>query len=461
MTAATSNSFNITPAAVGQLVFGQQPTNVSVGSPFSPAVTVLLEDSFGNVETTDTSSMIAIRIASGTGSLASNSTNSVMVAGGVATFSNLVMNAGGTFTLKASDASPTLTSALSSSFFVLSVTSASVVSDKNGVVDNFVLFNNGTVYQQTGTKLHRAVTPVTGDQVTAIAAGADTSGNADVTILFAPGSPEATAGYPLETHTGTSNTSGWVSLDHSLIASEASKGATIRSFVTGGGSSPALYGVLDVVFTDNTLWQINLANPNAATEINSKVNFVAIGVHGTGSSAVEADYVAFVDNGSTNGGVWQRYGPVTSISTGTWTPITSLDVYAISASQYQSNTADLIVSNRNNAGIIDHSDWAWRGTPNSLTVVAGVAVSSIAIDAAGNDFYILQSTGSLYEHKNGNPITTATVVVTGSSPAPNQVATVLAMDSFSDAVYILFSNGTLTQVTGVSTGTFTQKTVAT
>ena len=361
-------------------------------------MTAILEDSFGNVETGDNSSSVAISIASGTGSFTASSTTSVTVASGVATFSNLAMNAGGTFTLKVSDASTTAvpSAAPSSSFFVISVTSASVVSDKNGVESNFVLFNNGTVYQQTGTtSTSLTLTEVTGGPVNALSGGVDTSGNADVTVLFAPGTTEANAGFPLETHTGTNETSGWVSLAHSVIASEASRGVTIRSFVTGGASSPALYGVVDVVFTDNTLWQINLGSPNAATEITSNVNFVALGVHGTGTSAVEALYVVFQDNGSTNGGVWQRSGPVSS---GTWVPVTSLDVYAISASKYLSDTADLIVSNRNNSGIIDHSDWAWRGTPNSLTVVAGVAVSSIAIDAAGNDFYILQSTGSLYEH---------------------------------------------------------------
>ena len=43
-TPATSNSFNITHAAATKLGFGQQPTNVQVSQPISPAVTVRVED---------------------------------------------------------------------------------------------------------------------------------------------------------------------------------------------------------------------------------------------------------------------------------------------------------------------------------------------------------------------------------------------------------------------------------
>src|SRR5207253_502486 len=49
--AATSSTFNITPGAASQLVFGQQPTNTPAGSTISPAVTVQILDANGNVVT--------------------------------------------------------------------------------------------------------------------------------------------------------------------------------------------------------------------------------------------------------------------------------------------------------------------------------------------------------------------------------------------------------------------------
>jgi hypothetical protein len=197
---------------------------------------------------------------------------------------------------------------------------------------------------------------------------------------------------------------------------------------------------VDVVFTDNTLWQINLSNPLLATQITSNVNYVAIGVHGTGASAVEADYVAFNDTGSTNGGVWEHY--VRNGAT-TWQYVTSLDAYSISASQDLSDTADLILSSQH-ATITDHSAWAWRGTANTLTpICTDQAVAYIAVNAVGNDFYVLQSSGSVYERTTS----TTTNLITGS---PTPVAAILASNSNTDTLDVLYANSTSQQITGLN-----------
>src|SRR5262249_38573581 len=51
--------------AVGKLIFGQQPTNATAGVAISPAVTVMVEDAFGNVVTSD-SSTVTLTLSSGT-----------------------------------------------------------------------------------------------------------------------------------------------------------------------------------------------------------------------------------------------------------------------------------------------------------------------------------------------------------------------------------------------------------
>jgi hypothetical protein len=113
---ATSESFQITPAAASQLVFTQQPGNASVGS--LGTITVAVEDAFGNIISTDNSN-VTIAIASGSGTLLGTAT--VAAVNGVATFSSLAIHEAGDFTLAVTDGS--LTGATSSSF-TLAPTSA-------------------------------------------------------------------------------------------------------------------------------------------------------------------------------------------------------------------------------------------------------------------------------------------------------------------------------------------------
>ena len=53
--AGTQAGISVSPAAAHQLVFAQQPSGTSAGAVISPAVTVLVEDAFGNVVTRDSS----------------------------------------------------------------------------------------------------------------------------------------------------------------------------------------------------------------------------------------------------------------------------------------------------------------------------------------------------------------------------------------------------------------------
>ena len=114
LTGATSNSLAISPAAASKLVFGQQPTNATAGVAISPAVTVEVEDAYGNVVTSN-SSTVTLKLSSGTFASGS-STATATVSSGVATFSGLVIDTAGSYTLKATDGS--LTSATSNSFTI-------------------------------------------------------------------------------------------------------------------------------------------------------------------------------------------------------------------------------------------------------------------------------------------------------------------------------------------------------
>jgi hypothetical protein len=112
-TSAAGNTVTVkcNPGAASMLVFETQPSNTQTNSTF--AATIYVEDAYGNLVTTNSSS-ITLSLAGGSGSL--GGTVTVSAVNGVATFSNLTTNSAGTYTLTAKDG--TLSSATSSSFVI-------------------------------------------------------------------------------------------------------------------------------------------------------------------------------------------------------------------------------------------------------------------------------------------------------------------------------------------------------
>ena len=100
--------FEITPA---QLVFTTQPQNGPAGT-LQP-VTVAMEDSYGNIITSD-DSQVTISLASSSGTLGGDVTETAI--NGVATFTSLSLQTAGRYTLEATDGS--WSSTVSTSFIV-------------------------------------------------------------------------------------------------------------------------------------------------------------------------------------------------------------------------------------------------------------------------------------------------------------------------------------------------------
>ncbi len=113
---ATSPKFTIFPNLPSKLVILSQPAAGSVGAvagnAIKPAITVAVEDQYGNIETGN-SSLITMTVNS-TASLFGTGTASALK--GIATFNNLILDAAGTFTLGAADGS--LANATSNSFSI-------------------------------------------------------------------------------------------------------------------------------------------------------------------------------------------------------------------------------------------------------------------------------------------------------------------------------------------------------
>ena len=96
-----------------ELAFGQQPTAVVVTNDITPAITVAVENSDGNIITTD-NSQVTLSITGGSATLDGTLTEKAVA--GIATFSDISIDTTGTYTLSATDGN--LAGATSNSFSV-------------------------------------------------------------------------------------------------------------------------------------------------------------------------------------------------------------------------------------------------------------------------------------------------------------------------------------------------------
>ena len=87
-TAATNAAVPVSAAAAVRLTIQTQPpSTVTAGATFAPAPVIRVEDQFGNLRTSDNSTVVRATRNAGTGSMVG--TTNVTVSGGVASFSNL------------------------------------------------------------------------------------------------------------------------------------------------------------------------------------------------------------------------------------------------------------------------------------------------------------------------------------------------------------------------------------
>ncbi len=115
LTSGSSTPITINAAAASKLFVSQTPATGSAGQALNPGVTVSVQDAFGNVITSNTST-VTLAVSSGPAGFATGTTTSVAAVGGVATFSNLLLNTAGNYVLNATDGA--LTAAKSSSITV-------------------------------------------------------------------------------------------------------------------------------------------------------------------------------------------------------------------------------------------------------------------------------------------------------------------------------------------------------
>jgi autotransporter-associated beta strand protein len=130
---STPASFILTNnvAAAAKLGFIAQPSTASVNATITPAVQVAVEDSFGNVITTDQTDQVALSVSGGSGTFTAGSTTTTTVVNGVAAFNNLAITASGQG-YKLGATSGTLASATSNGFNITGLTVTSFTPTATG-----------------------------------------------------------------------------------------------------------------------------------------------------------------------------------------------------------------------------------------------------------------------------------------------------------------------------------------
>jgi trimeric autotransporter adhesin len=115
---ATSSNVTITAGSATKLVFTTSPGASTTATPFATQPVVAVEDTNGNIVTTNNTASVTLAVNSGTGTLGACTTNPLTVTNGVATFGacKITLGSQGNFTLKATATG--LTTGTSSSFTV-------------------------------------------------------------------------------------------------------------------------------------------------------------------------------------------------------------------------------------------------------------------------------------------------------------------------------------------------------
>jgi hypothetical protein len=110
LTGVTSGAITLAAGAPARLAFGTQPSSAVAGAAIAPAVTVLVQDALGNTVTSATNT-VTLAIGSNPGGGTLGGTKSRAAVNGVATFSDLSINAAGSgYTLTASGVGAPVTS---------------------------------------------------------------------------------------------------------------------------------------------------------------------------------------------------------------------------------------------------------------------------------------------------------------------------------------------------------------
>ncbi len=283
-TGAISSAFNITPGPATQLAFVQQPSDVGADTAMDPAVTVVIEDAQGNVETGDSATQVSLAFGTNAGGGTLTGGSAVTVSAGIATFSRLSIDkVGAGYTLAASS-TPSYSPATSSAFEV------------NPGTPTQLVFVQGPTNADAGSTITPAVTVevedangnvVTGDNATTVTLGIGT--NPGGGTLSGGGATTVSAGVATFSGLSISSTGAGYTLTASSTPSYTA--ATSSTFNIAPGAANDLVFVqgptntaAGTAMTPALTVAIEDANGNVETGDNSTTVSLAIGANPGGGT---------------------------------------------------------------------------------------------------------------------------------------------------------------------------------
>jgi trimeric autotransporter adhesin len=291
----------INPAAANKLAFVQQPTSALLGDAISPAVTVQVQDQFGN---SVSASGVSVTL---TGSSGATSTNSPVSTGsaGLATFSNITTSVPDTgLTLSAS--APSLAGSGPSNAFTVSVPVANGAALTASVSDAGTGVSSVTYYYCSGG-FTGACSSANG---TSIGSSSTAAGNYPVTWNNQPANGAyrlVTVAVDKITNTSTSSSMPVTigNVDHFVVSAPASTavGASFSVTVSAvDGSNSVLAGYSRTIhFASSDGAAVLPANYTFADADNGTHTFTGVVLNTTGTKSITVnDTVATSKTGSTN-----------------------------------------------------------------------------------------------------------------------------------------------------------------
>jgi uncharacterized repeat protein (TIGR03803 family) len=397
LTAATSNSFNITVGTPTQLVMVQQPTTTVAGQAISP-VEVAVEDAGGNVVTTDNSSVTVA------GDATLGGTTTVSVANGLATFSDLSMTLAGSHSLSFTDAN--LSGATSNPFSVTPAAATQLV---------FLTQPTGATQSHAIDAFTVAIEDAYGNLVT--------SDNSTVTMSAADGTPlgGTTSVNAVNGVATFSNLTITKPGSHALLASD---GSLTSSSSTSIPVTPALT-------------TLSLTAPASSVTVGQTLQFTASGTDGSGAPialdpvtwSLATGSVGSIDqNGLFNAGsISSSGGTATIVATcdGTTASMT-ITVNAIPP-VITVNAYAQLVSSSSNTGML-HVEGEQNGTDANLIYTWSI-ISQPTVDSDG------LNVGA----SAGSPAPLAIFAINGTNAAKNTPVTFLASGQY--VLQVVASNG--------------------
>lgn len=380
----SASNLTVSPAAASKLVWKTAPSITAVAGTTLNSVLVAVEDTFGNVVTTDHST-VTLTLSTGTFST-SASTVTATAASGIATFNSLAINTTGTYQLTASD-SASLTTVTSGNLVITPAALSSLAVQQNPTT--------GTA----GVALAPVVKVAALDQYGNFVMTSNT-----ITLTLTGGS------FANGSTTVTANTIGGVATFSNLIINVAGQYTLTAS--VGSLAGPAFNLAISPAAAKQPVWQ---TAPSATAVAGSTLNSIVVAVNDAYGNQVTTDTTVTLrlSGGKfSDGSTMVTVTSVNGIATFSGLSINSAGHYTLTASVGVTSTSASSVTINPAAA----SKLVWQTTPAG-SAVAGTTLRSVVVaveDVFGNvvtsDSSTVTLTLSSGTFSTGSATATATVV---------------------------------------------------